>query len=93
MIEIDFEDFVEEVKFQLTEYEDLEEKIILDWETKMRDWITRHNDKKAFHVKSKDDVRIFLKDEDEMYDIANQYYMALHNKKDRDYWKHLKWGR
>lgn len=93
MIEIDFEDFIEEVKFQLTEYEELEEEVILDWEKKMRAWILNHTDKKAFRIKSKDDICIYLKDEDEMYDIANQYYTALKNTKDKDYWKHLKWGR
>lgn len=93
MIEIDFEDFVEEVKFQLTEYEEMDEATILDWESKMRKWIMNHTDKQMFHVTSKDDIRVFLREEDEMYDIANQYYIALKNTKDKDYWKHLKWGR
>ncbi|ROR23454.1 hypothetical protein EDD66_11461 [Mobilisporobacter senegalensis] len=93
MIEIDFEDFVEEVKFQMTEYEELDETTILDWETKLRKWVKEHKEKKFFHVKSKDDIAVFLRDEDEMYELAEKFYRAYKNNKLDEYWKKLKWGR
>lgn len=91
MIELDFEDFVEEIKFQMTEYEELEKEAILDWEDKLRQWILEHEDKKSFLVKSKDDITVYLKTEDQMHDLAEEFYKAYkHNQLD-EYWKNLKW--
>lgn len=93
MIEIDFEDFVEEIKYQMTEYEELDETTILEWEKKLRKWIKENRDKKCFHVKSKDVITVFLKDEDETYELAEKYHKAYKSNKVDEYWKKLKWGR
>lgn len=93
MIEIDLEDFVEEVKFQMTEHEELDEETIINWEVRLREWILGHEDKRKYHVKSKDDIKIFLKDEDEMDEIAEKFYIAVKSNRTDQYWKKLKWGR
>ena len=91
MIELDFEDFIEEVKYQMTEYEGLDKETILTWEDKLRRWIGEHEDKKSFLVRSRDDITVFLKDEDEMSDLAGDFYKAYKNNQLDEYWKNLKW--
>lgn len=91
MIELDFEDFIEEVKYQMTEYEGLDKETILTWEDKLRRWIWEHEDKKSFLVRSREDITVFLKDEDEMSDLAGDFYKAYKNNQLDEYWKNLKW--
>lgn len=89
-MELDFEDFIEEVKFQMTEYELLEETTILDWETKAREWVIKHPDKKYLKVISEDDIQVKVKDEDVMYEIALSFYRAVKNNQVEEYWKRFK---
>lgn len=93
MIEVDLEDYLEEVKFQMTEYEELEETTILEWEAEFRNWILSHQDKKKCIIKNKNDITIILNDEDEMEEVAAKFYKAYKNNKTIQYWKKLKWGR
>lgn len=86
-MELDFEDFIEEVKFQMTEYDILEEETILAWEEKVREWVKRHSDKKYLWVKAEDDIFVKIKDEDVMFEIARKYYQAVKNNQEADYWK------
>lgn len=85
----DFEDFVEEVKFQMTEYDELTEEVILDWEKKVREWILSQHDGKNIIVKSPDDIFVVVKDENIMYNIALRYHNAVRKGQQDDYWKKL----
>lgn len=84
----DLEDYLEEIKFLMTEYDDINDKdIILDWEAKARDWAYTHNDGKKVKVKSKDDIQVAVKDENIMWDMALKYNNYYRKNKQREYWK------
>lgn len=87
MIEIDFEDFMEEVKFQMTEYEDLKEDMILDWEDRAREWMGQHKKNKKWVFKSKDDIILSVKNEDVMLEVAKKFHTAYRQDKLEEYWK------
>ena len=82
----DFEDFVEEVKFQMTEYDDLTEEIILDWEERVREWIMANADGKKIKVKSEDEIYVMISDEQIMYDIALRFHNAVRKGEEEKYW-------
>lgn len=86
MVEIDLEDFIEEVKFQMTEHEELDEATIKDWESKARAWVDTHKDKKGRIIKGKEDIIIKVKDEDVMYEIAEKFYQSYRKDNIKDYW-------
>ncbi len=86
----DFEDFVEEVKFQMTEYDNLTEEIILDWEEKVREWIELNHDGKNIIFKSPDDIIVMVKDENIMYNIALRFHNAVRKGQIDEYWNSLK---
>lgn len=85
-IEIDFEDFVEEVKFQMTEYEELDEDIILNWEAKARNYVLKNVNRKKWVVKSKKEIKVMIKDEDAMIEVARKFHKAHKNGKVEEYW-------
>ncbi|WP_310604005.1 hypothetical protein [Anaerosporobacter sp.] len=86
----DIEDFIEEVKFQMTEYDVLEEEMILDWEKKARNYIMRQRNNKNVIVKSKEEAYIKVYDDELMAQIALEYYRAFRDKKLFDYWRTFK---
>lgn len=86
MIEIDLEDFLEDVKLQMTEYEILDEVTIKNWEARTRKWIKEHDDKKRKIVKLKGDILVKVDDEDITYDIAQKFYKAVKTDKTEEYW-------
>jgi hypothetical protein len=86
-MELDLEDFIEEVKFQMLEYEILSEEKILDWEEKVRIWIQNHKDKRAITYKNSDDIIIKIRNLDIMTELALKYYKAVKYNQVGDYWK------
>lgn len=86
----DIEDFIEEVKFQMIEYDVLEEKTILDWEKKARAYIMKQKNNKNIIIKSKDEIYIKIKDEEVMARIALEYYRAYRDHDLEGYWKNIK---
>lgn len=86
-MEIDFEDFVEEVKFQMTEYDILKEEIILNWERKVRKWLLiKGNKRKGIKVNAPDDIYLKIKDEEIMKEVARKFYQAVKNNREEEYW-------
>lgn len=85
----DFEDYVEEIKFQMTEYDDLTEEIILDWEKRARKWVMKHADGKKIIVKSEDDILVMVKDENIMYNIALRFHNAVRKGDTESYWNNF----
>ena len=86
MIEMDFEDFIEEVKFQMTEFDALDEKTIKEWEAKARTWVDKHDDKKRRIIKHDDEIIVKVKDEEVCFEIAEKFYKAVKYDKVKDYW-------
>lgn len=85
---MDFEDFIEEVKFQMIELDVLEESIIFDWEDRARDWVDSHNDRRI--IKEGDDITLLVKDEEICEEIAKDYYRAVKNQLEDIYWNRFK---
>jgi hypothetical protein len=90
MESFDIEDFIEEVKFQMTEYDVLEEETILDWEKKARAYIMKQKKNKNIIIKSEDEVYIKIKDEEVMERIALEYYRAFRDGDMDGYWKRFR---
>lgn len=91
-MEFDFEDFVEEVKFQMTQFDNLTEELILGWEEKARTWIGKNKNKSYLKYKSADDIMIRVKSEEltEAEEIALKYYRAVRDNALEEYWKKFK---
>lgn len=85
MVEMELEDFMEEVKYQMTEYEILDEEMIKQWETKARKWTKDHFDR-GFMVRRGDDILLSLRDEDVMEELALKFYKAVKEEKLKEYW-------
>lgn len=83
----DIEDFIEEVKFQMTEYDVLEEKTILDWEKKARAYIMKQKRNKNIAIKSKDEIYIKVYDDELMARLALEFYRAYRDQDLDGYWK------
>ena len=83
----DIEDYLEEIKYLLTEYDEMTEEVILAWEAKAREYIMKHNDGKNIKVKSKDDVQILIKDEQIFWDMALKYHNYVRKGMEDIYWK------
>lgn len=93
-MELDFEDFIEEIKFQMTEFDRLTEEDILDWEDKAREWVNENHNQKYLKYKSPDDILVKLKNEDAAVEvpqeIARLYYRAVRDDKVLEYWDDFK---
>lgn len=86
---MDFEDFVEEVKFQMTEYDILEEEIIFDWEDRAREWLEIHEEQCNYIKRKGEDVLVKVPSEEICEDVARKYYIAVKNKQVDGYWDHF----
>ena len=82
----DLEDYLEEVKFLMTEYEVLTEEIILDWEKKVRKWVDSNIDGKNIRKRREDEIFVIVKDENIFWDIALKYNNYYRKGKEKEYW-------
>lgn len=88
MLDYDLEDYLEEVKFQMTLWDYLEEDMILEWEEKAREWMDNFHDPKCKRViKKGEDITIRVKDEQIFEDLARLYYRAKKDGTEDAYWK------
>ncbi|MFV0343782.1 MAG: hypothetical protein ACK5JH_12985 [Anaerocolumna sp.] len=84
MIEMDLEDYLEEVKFQMTEWDKLTDDMIFEWEFKAREWVDKHNSSRI--KKHGENVTLLLKDEDYPQTLARLYYRAKCDNSEVKYW-------
>lgn len=82
----DIEDYLEEIKYLLTEYDEMTEEIILEWEDKAREYIMSHSDGKKIKMKSEDDIQIAVKDEQIFWDMALKYHNFYRKGEVDKYW-------
>ncbi|MBE5934537.1 MAG: hypothetical protein E7262_01930 [Lachnospiraceae bacterium] len=83
----DIEDYLEEIKYLLTEYDEMTEEIILEWEEKARECIIKMSDGKKIKMKNEDDIQIAVKDEQIFWDMALKYHNYYRKKQIDEYWK------
>lgn len=93
MMEMDLEDYIEEVKFQMVEIDDtiLNKETILDWEKKAREWVAKDKGKASYlRYRSEDEIYIKVKNEEVCEITARRFYKAVIDKREAAYWKEFK---
>ncbi|BBF44083.1 hypothetical protein lbkm_2771 [Lachnospiraceae bacterium KM106-2] len=86
-MQIELEEFLEEVKFQMLEWDTLTEEDILGWEKKARKWLNSYRDTKHLISKKRDDIYLRIKNEDVASEHARLYYRAKRDNQFEEYWK------
>lgn len=93
MMEMDLEDYIEEVKFQMADAYDevLDKETILGWEEKAREWVEQDKGKSAcIRYCSEDEIYVRVKNEEVCETIVGKFYHAVVNKSLDGYWKKFK---
>lgn len=93
MMEMDLEDYIEEVKFQMVDAYDevLNKKTILGWEEKAREWVAADKGKSScIRYCSEDEIYVRVKKEEVCEITAKKFYQAVVNKTEEGYWKKFK---
>lgn len=90
MFEYDLEDYLEEVKYQMTLWDHLDEDMIIEWEHNARKWVKEFHDPKCRRIiKHGEDITILLKDEQIFEDLARLYNRAKKDGTEDVYWKNF----
>lgn len=91
MIKMPIIDFIEEVKAELFGYEEITEEKVLEWENKFN-YLLERDKIKSLKIK-KESIRqvVFLKDESEVFQIADGFFMAIVDDDEESYWDSLKY--
>ncbi len=77
---------IENVKDELLCYED-GEKLVQRWEKEFREWIEKNKGKKKDIVLDKGGVSLKIKDEEEIFEIADSYMDAVVEGSVKQYWE------
>jgi hypothetical protein len=93
MMEMDLEDYIEEVKFQMVDHYDdvLDKETILGWEEKAREWVKQDKGKSpCIRCRSEEEIYVRVKNEEVCETAAAKFYQAVVNKSLDSYWKKFK---
>lgn len=85
----DLEDYLEEIKYLMTEYDELTEEVILEWEEKVRQWVEDNIDGKSIRKKKEDEILIKVKDENIFWDMALKYHNFYRKGQVEEYWENF----
>lgn len=85
----DLEDYLEEIKYLMTEYDELTEEVILDWEEKVRQWVDKNIDDKNIRKRKEDEILIKVKDENIFWDMALKYHNFYRKGQVEEYWENF----
>lgn len=88
MIRLDIEDFIFEVKDEMSCYEDIGFDGADKWEISFRKWL-ESDKKKTNIIKKGDKLQYTISDESEIFDIADEYLNALEKNKIDEYWRNF----
>lgn len=83
MIKLPIEEFIFEVREEILCYEELGEAKAAQWEENFRRWLSDAGIKKKNIRKE----CYCIQDESEIFDIADEYFKAVEEKREEDYWK------
>lgn len=86
MIKLDIEDFIFEVKDELSCYEEIGSEGADKWEEGFRKWLISPVKKENISKKG-DRLMYGLGDESEIFDIADEYLKAVEENSIDNYWK------
>ena len=77
---------IENVKDELLCYEE-GEKLVNRWEKEFKDWIEKNKGKKKDIVVDKGGISLKIKDEEEIFEIADSYMDAVIEGSVKQYWE------
>ena len=80
------EEVIANVKDELLCYEDMEQKAE-GWEKEFREWVKKHMDKSKDVIKEGDKLLFHIRDEEEIFEIADSYMDALEEGSVKAYWE------
>jgi len=87
MIKILIDDFVYEVKEEILSYEDLGKKKADEWEKCFFKWLENPKISKKSVKEISGKKYYLIKDESEIFDIADEYFYAVEQKREKNYWE------
>lgn len=85
-MKLTIEELIENVKDELLCYEDMEQPT-QRWENEFRDWVEQNKGKNKDIVAEHGGVFFKIKDEEEIFEIANSYMDALDEGTVKQYWE------
>lgn len=89
MIKLSIEDFLFEVKDEILSYEELGKQKAEEWEKNFMSWLNNSKIKKNNIKLINGSYFYILKDESDIFDIADKYYFAIEQNKEDEYWKNF----
>jgi len=84
-MKIEIHELIEMVKDEFLCYEDME-KTAIKWETEFMRWMNNPNLKKKDLVAERGKQFLKIRDEDEIFEIADSYLDAIEERKIKQYW-------
>ncbi|MFP4697898.1 MAG: hypothetical protein ACLFMO_04235 [Eubacteriales bacterium] len=81
------EDFLEEVKLEMTGYEEIDEDLIKNWECRAKDWVYLNIGKKNRIIKENNSIYVEIDDESEIFKVVDRYFSAIDNNETEKYWQ------
>ncbi len=85
-MKLNIEEVIENVKDELLCYEE-GEKLTGRWEKEFREWIEKNKGKKKDIIEDKNGISLKIKDEEEIFEIADSYLDAVEEGSVKQYWK------
>ena len=86
-MKIDIEDFIFEVKDEISCYEEYGKKQADKWEEGFINWLGNNKIKKKNIKKEGEKVFYTIDDESEIFDIADEYISSIEEDNEENYWK------
>ena len=84
---IEFNEFIDEVKDEIMCYEELGEEYAQKWEEEFLKWADENKNKNKSIKESNGKMFFVIKDESEIFEIADSYYDAVVENSVGEYWK------
>ncbi|TCT14332.1 hypothetical protein EDC18_106130 [Natranaerovirga pectinivora] len=85
-MKLELDEFIEEIKAEIAGYEEIDEKLIIEWEKNFREVIKTYKDPKGRVKREKNSIYIVLEDESEIFRVADQYFSAVDGDEIKEYW-------
>lgn len=89
MLKITKEDLMEELIAELIGYEEIGQEYVEDFRNRLEKYFEEKKGKKNRINYTTNSITIKLKDESEIFAIADYYYTAVVNEEVADYWKNF----
>lgn len=85
-MKLKIDEVIENVKDEILCYEDAEQ-IAANWEKEFKEWIAKNKGKKKDILADKNGISLKLKDEEEIFEMADAYMDAVSEGSIKQYWE------